>query len=66
MRKDPNSHYFWAVKAQRKIKGETYRSKWFKLSSALYLGARNSSPQVLLIIPFCKLDPNLVLPGQKM
>lgn len=47
--------------AQRKIKGETYRSEWFELSSALYLGARNSSPQIVLIIPFCKLDPNLVI-----
>ena len=47
--------------AQKEKKGEKRRSKWFKVSSALYLGAQYSSPQIPFTVPSCKLDPNLVI-----
>ena len=72
--KDSNSNHFWTVKmlkrnrkvvclkasAQRQRNGAKYMSKWFEISSALYLGVQCSSPQIPLIIRFCELLPNLV------
>lgn len=51
--------------ARRQRKGRKYMSKWFDISSALYLGAQCSSPQIPLIIPSCELQPNLVPFGQE-
>lgn len=71
--KGASSEHFWTVKmlkrnrkvgcleasAQRPMEGGEYTSKWFEISSALYLGAQCSAPQIPLIIPFCELHPNL-------
>ena len=52
--------------AQRGGKGEKCRSKQFEISFALYLGTQCSSPQILFIVPFCKLVLTLCFHGQKI
>lgn len=71
--KGSSSDHFWTVEmlkrnrkvgcleasAQRQMEGGEYTSKWFEIYSALYLGVQCGTPQILLIIPFCELYPNL-------